>query len=93
QVKPLIELAEGGLDTLSQQRTRAKALAGLIALVKSLGALERLAVLYTDNHDLALEVREAAAPQCQTQSLVIQVTPTIGAHIGPNAVGVAAVIQ
>lgn len=91
QVKPIIELAEGGLDTLSRQRTRHRALAGLIDLVKSLGALERLAVLYTDNHDLALALRGAVAAQCQTQSLVIQVTPTIGTHIGANAVGVAAV--
>lgn len=91
QVKPLIELAEGSLITFSQQRTRAKALAGLIALVKALGALERLAVLYTDNRALALEVREAIAAQCQTPPLVIQVTPTIGTHIGSNAVGVAVV--
>lgn len=91
QVKPLIELANGQLMPRARERTRRKALADMTRRVQALGKLERLAVLYTDNCGYAEELRAQLESQCASPALLCQVTPAIGTHIGPNAVGVAAV--
>jgi DegV family protein with EDD domain len=92
QIKPLIELAEGTITAVAQNRAMKKAMADFIGRVKGYGALERLGVMYTDNETLAVEVRDALAGQCPSAPLFIQVAPTIGTHIGPNAVAVALVL-
>lgn len=91
QIKPMIEVAEGALTLLAQHRTHKKAAADFNTRVKALGKLERLAVMYTDNVALANEVRDAVSDQCSSPVLVVQAAPTIGSHVGPNAVAVAVV--
>ncbi|MBI3241719.1 MAG: DegV family protein [Chloroflexi bacterium] len=91
QVKPLLDIGEDKLTPVSQERTRRKAQAGLISLVQSFGSLERLAVLYSDNGDLGVELLERLKPQAQTPPLLIQATPALGTHAGTDAVGVALV--
>ncbi len=93
QIKPLLDLTEGTLTTVSQERTRKRALAALLASVKKLGPLERLALLYTDNPAPAHDLRAQLAPLCRAEPWVAQVTPIIGTHVGANAVGIAAVLQ
>lgn len=93
QIKPIIELAEGTIVAVAQNRTMKKAMADFINRLKKLGRLERLAVMYTDHETLAHAVGEALAGQCASAPLVVQVAPTIGAHIGPNAVAVAVVCE
>jgi DegV family protein with EDD domain len=91
QIKPIIELAEGGITAVAQNRTMKKAMADFLARVRALGRLERLAVMYTDDPALASEVSGALADQCPSPPLVAQAAPTIGTHIGPGAVAVAVV--
>ncbi|MBM4421943.1 MAG: DegV family protein [Chloroflexi bacterium] len=91
QIKPLIELAGGALKVIAQNRTRHKAMPEFIAQVKAMGRLERLAVMYTDNASLAADVRDQLAGQCAAPAPILQAAPTIGTHIGPNAVAVAIV--
>lgn len=91
QVKPLLEIGESKFFPVFQERTRRKALAGLISLVQSFGSLERLAVLYSDNQTPAIELLDQFKAQSQTPPWLIQATPTLGTHAGLNAVGVALV--
>lgn len=91
QIKPIIELAEGSITAVAQNRTIKKAMTDFIARVRALGRLERLAVMYTDDPVLADEAREALADQCSSPPLMAQAAPTIGTHIGPGAVAVAVV--
>jgi fatty acid-binding protein DegV len=91
QIKPTIELNDGKLVAVAQNRTMKKALADFIARVRALGPLERLGIMYTDNPAPAHELRDALASQCNQPPLLTQAAPTIGTHIGPNAVAVAVV--
>jgi DegV family protein with EDD domain len=91
QIKPLIELADGALTVLASNRTHKKALADFVSRVQALGTLERAAVLYTDNDSIAGQVCDLIAGQCRSGPLVAQAAPTIGAHVGPDAVAVAVV--
>lgn len=91
QIKPLIELAEGSLVAVAQNRTMKKAMADFVSRLKELGKLERLGIMYTDNETLASELRDLLTGQSVTPPLIVQVAPTIGTHIGPGAVAVAVV--
>ncbi len=91
QIKPLIELKDGIPNQIATERTRNKALTDLYARVKALGRLERLALIYTNDRDLAVTVRVQIAPQCASPALIVQAAPTIGTHLGPGAVGVVVV--
>lgn len=91
KIKLLIELVDGVPIQVATERTRARALEDMLARIKALGRFERLAVIYTDNRDLAEQVRAQVAPQCTSEALVVQAAPTIGTHIGPGAVAVVVV--
>ena len=61
-------------------------------MLKSIGPLERAAIVHTHAHERVAELRELAAEYLSSVSLVIEdITPVIGAHIGPGAIGFAVV--
>ena len=94
QVKPFVEVRDGGnVVSLGETRTRAKGKRRLIELLHNLGDLERLAILHSnaeaDARGLLAEI-ESSIP---TDPLIINITHVIGAHVGPNGLGFAAVIK
>lgn len=92
QVKVIIMMHDGEVS-IERVRTRKRAVERMIALVRELLPLEELAVVHTHSPSQAAALREQAAalfPGNQVP-LFAEVTPVIGAHIGPGAVGFAAV--
>jgi len=90
-ILPLLKVhcGEIGMDLV---RTRGRGVERVIRLVEGLGPLERLGVIHTNAPERARElIRQAAHlfPGGQ-QPWVVDITPVIGAHIGPGAVGLAA---
>jgi DegV family protein with EDD domain len=90
-VKPLLQLVEGQIVPLEKVRTSTKALARLVALtaaaagdgpvdlaVHHMAAADRAA-------DLATAIREAV-PDVRN-SMVTELGPVIGAHLGPGVLG------
>jgi DegV family protein with EDD domain len=98
QIKLLISLVEGTVSRVAQVRTHSRGIAVLLDQVRSWGVIERLAVAHAN----ARSVADSLIPQL-TQGILgmdtlpgkkvfeIEVTPAIGIHIGPGAVGVIAV--
>jgi fatty acid-binding protein DegV len=75
-------------------RTNKAALNSLIGSVQSLGSLEQLRVLHIDAPDKAEELKMAVIkyfPKLSDDE-AIDVTPAIATHLGPGAVGFAAVV-
>jgi DegV family protein with EDD domain len=94
QVKPVLTMNDGSFD-MERVRTRKQALARVIELADALGPLEQLTVVHTHAPEEALRLREQAGylfPEGDSP-LFAEVTPVIGAHIGPGAVGFVAVTQ
>ena len=93
RIKPIIQLHHGELHLIGQERTTIKTIDHLVNKVKKLGNLERLAVLHTN----ALEKAEVMAEKLRTHVSkkldiwMTEITPVLGVHIGPGAVGVACV--
>lgn len=91
QVKPLLTMKNGHPGS-ERVRTVARANARLVELLKSYQPIERFALLHTH------AAEEAEAFRAQVASLLpdgvfpsMDITPIIGAHIGPGAVGFAIV--
>jgi DegV family protein with EDD domain len=92
QIKPVIKVHDGEID-LERVRTRKRAVERLRELVTELGPLEELAVVHTHAFERAesLQRRSAFLFPAGKVPLTAEVTPVIGAHVGPGAVGFVAI--
>ena len=94
-IKPVIELVDGVIKPLSAFRTTKQANGRMENLMKDCGAIERLAILHTGAEERAKEYLSRMMGQI-SQSLprdilMMNVTPVIGTHVGPDGLGFAAV--
>jgi DegV family protein with EDD domain len=94
-IKPMVELIEGEVRPLGAVRTTSQADERMLESLLREGELERLAVMHTNAEHRArflldgiMARNPTAAPR---EILFSNVTPVIGTHLGPNAVGFAAV--
>jgi DegV family protein with EDD domain len=92
RIKPLL-IMNDGVASSERVRTQQGAYGRLVQLVRDLGPLEELALVHTNAPDRA----EALWMQARTlyphisEPLSVDVTPVLGTHLGPGAVGFAAV--
>jgi DegV family protein with EDD domain len=91
QIKPILKMYDGN-PTSERVRTRRRAIERLISLLSGLVPLERVALVHTHAPDRAEDLRQRVRhllPEGEIPS--VDITPVIGAHIGPGAVGFACV--
>ncbi len=91
RIKPIISVNEGNVEMAARVRTSSRAVAKMISMVEELAPLARIAILHTNNLEGAQNLQEQLQylfPPGQTVP-VMEITPAIGAHVGPNGVGVA----
>jgi DegV family protein with EDD domain len=92
QVKPILKMNNGNVS-LEKIRTRKNAIRRLIKLITDLGPLSSLSVVHTNYlkgaEELIGELKKTF-PNI-SPAFISQVTPIIGVHIGPGAVGFVAV--
>jgi DegV family protein with EDD domain len=92
-IKPFLEIRDGEVHRLGEARTRSKGIERLLQFTQALGKLERLAILHTHAEEDAHKFLEMLRPELPVPPLIVYVTSAIGAHVGPNGLGVAAVAQ
>lgn len=91
QIKPIMKMHDGKPET-EKVRTRDRATRRLLEMLKSHSPFERVAIVHTHAHERVAELRELAAEYLSTADQMIEdITPVIGAHIGPGAVGFAVI--
>ncbi|CAG0934055.1 Protein DegV [Thermoflexales bacterium] len=94
-IKPLIEVGDGEVTLIDRVRTRRAALDRLKATTYALGPLQSLAVLHTANLETALALADEFAmsiPNLREPIIVCEATTAVGTHVGPNGLGIAAVV-
>lgn len=91
QIKPLVELRDGRAETVQRVRTMSKAVQGMIDLINAQAPLERLAVLHTYAPETGQALLERLKPIAPPDTLLVDIAPTFGVHIGPGSLGVALV--
>jgi DegV family protein with EDD domain len=91
QVKPLLKMHDGN-PTVERVRTRGSATKRLVQLLTELAPLEQAALLHTHAPDRVEELRQLTAHLLPPGDILsLDITPVIGAHIGPGAAGFAVV--
>lgn len=92
-LKPLLELRDGRVESVERIRTKSKAYARLVeVIVERLAGKDqvRLATLHADAEEDAQAVLKEAQKQLQVVETVHEeLTPVIGTHAGPGTVGLA----
>ncbi len=91
RIKVDVELTDGQVKPVFKMRTRRKAVEKLAELTQALGPLERLAILHAHCPEDARRLADRVAPQAPQPPLLVEVSGAVATHVGPNALGVAAV--
>jgi DegV family protein with EDD domain len=91
-IKPILKMHEGN-PTGERVRTYKKALEKLLQLVRELGRLERLDLVHTNAPEKAEDLREKSKDLFPGGEipLSVDVTPALGANIGPGVIGFACI--
>ncbi len=92
QIKPIISVKEGVLDSKQRARTMRKAMELVAETIRRRAPLEGLAILHTNAPDLAEQMRSLlaeVAPSDPERTLILNVAAAIGVHFGPGSVGAA----
>lgn len=94
-LKPLIELAGGEIKAIGAARTTRQANDRMQAFFRSGRTFERLAIMHSGAesraHEFLDQIMREFGRSLPRDILMVNVTPVIGTHVGPNALGFAAV--
>ncbi|MEJ2746911.1 MAG: DegV family protein [Anaerolineae bacterium] len=91
RIKPLLKMHQGQAES-ERVRTLNAAYKRLIHLLEAVGQIEKAALVHTHSAERAESLRQLAAhllPGGEIPS--VNITPVLGAHLGPNAVGFACI--
>lgn len=91
RIRPIVRVVAGRAQECGRTRTARQAVERLVDFVESLGPLERLAVLHTGAPNVEQLLTRLTAVLPRMQPLTAVASSAIGAHLGPRAMGVAAV--
>jgi DegV family protein with EDD domain len=92
QIKPIITVKEGVVDSKQRARTFKKAFETVAEQIHQRAPLAGLAILHTNAPDLAEQMRALLAdiaPSDPDRTVILNVAAAIGVHFGPGSVGVA----
>jgi DegV family protein with EDD domain len=94
RIKPLVKVHLGQVDMVDKVRSRRRAMQRFLALAAELGPLEQMSFLQIganmEQLDSFREQTEFLVPAGQTP-LEVELTPALGAHIGPGGLGIACI--
>jgi len=94
-IKPIIDVGDGEVSLIDRVRTRHAAIDRTRTMTYSLGPLQSLAVLHTSNYETARALADEFAgsmPNLREPIIVCEATTAVGTHVGPNALGIAAIV-
>jgi DegV family protein with EDD domain len=90
RIKPLMLLDEGEIVPYERTRTRAKAIEGLYTFIEDFPQVKEVVAMYAttpEDVEKLLEKVDPIFPRDNVQ--IMQFGPSIGAHLGPGAMGAA----
>lgn len=87
QIKPILTMFDGKPGN-EKVRTRERALHRLVEMLSAAAPFERVALLHTNAGQRIDDLKKMAADLLPHEDIItMDITPVIGAHIGPGAVG------
>lgn len=94
-IKPIVELTDGYLQPVGAVRTTVQANQRMLNFLLEGGQMERLAIMHSNSElrarELLNDLMQKNSQSVPRDILMVNVTTVIGAHVGPNGLGFAAV--
>lgn len=92
KVKPVLRFHKG-IVSIKIMRTTRNAVENLLTTIKTMGQLENISILHINAPEKAEQLKTALLNEFPELSLTnpVDVNPAVGSHIGPGAVGIAAI--
>ncbi len=87
-MKPILTLKDGAIVPVEQPRTRGKAYARIAQMIQEVGALEKLAVIGS-NEEVCAQLAQVVRPVYSGDLPTYLLAAVIGVYTGPGIVGVA----
>lgn len=91
RLKPFIEVKNGRVLRLGEARTRNKGLERLREIYSSVAPSSQLAILHTNAGADAQQLVDDLALPASLSPYIVNITPVIGTHVGPNGLGFTAI--
>lgn len=91
RLKPFIEVDDGRVLRLGEARTRNKGIDRLRQMLNEIHNIAQLAILHSNAEQDAREFLASLPLSASISPYIVNVTPVIGTHVGPNALGFVAV--
>lgn len=92
-IKPILAIQEGKIELVSSVRTQRKAIAAMLDLVeKGIAGRSpvRISVFHAMAEELAMELMETVQGRFSPVELILaEVSPVVGAHVGPGTLSIA----
>lgn len=86
-IKPIIALIDGKLESIDKVRGKSKAIEAMIANIPD--GVKRISICHIQNTDEADELRNALKLKFPKAEIIIdEMGPVVGSHLGPMALGV-----
>jgi len=95
-LKPILAVKDGKVEAIERIRTKGKAMERMVEIIaeQCAGKATRLATLHANAPDEAKKVIESAASRLNvTEKIFTEVSPVVGAHIGPGTVALAYMVD
>lgn len=92
-VKPLIQLKTGQVLSAGFARSRKRAFRQLREKLHQLGPFAYLGILHSNASQEAQDLLAGIQPPSEISPLIVNVTTSIGTHVGPRGIGFAAVVK
>lgn len=88
KIKPIVTVQDGDILSHARVRTWSRAEDKLRELTHEQAPLDRMAILHIANRDGAEKFLDSIRDIAPEKTVIMEVTPTLGTHIGPGSVGV-----
>ncbi len=90
QIKPILLVEDGEVKSHAKVRTFSRALDELIRVAGEYRPLDRIAIIYGSDLDMAYALRERLKEVLPPgdRTFITRITPSIGVHTGPGGLGI-----
>ena len=93
KIKPFVEVKGGKVLNRGQTRTRKKGIEHLISMCQKFGTIEKFAILHTNAESEANLLLAKLDESWTEPPMIVNVTTIVGAHVGPNGLGFAIILN
>lgn len=95
KIKPIMQVNQGEVNAVEKVRTSKRVPEKLVEIAGQLGPMEALTVLHANAEAEADALREQLRPFFPggRTPLTLGITPALGVHIGPGAIGFACILR